>query len=72
MPNPTSTPIDPPIAHADIRRFAEDKVNLLADIGSEATEVVDVEAATLTQLLGDVRLKARARGWTPSEKQLRA
>ncbi len=47
-------------------------VNLLADIGSEATEVVDVEAATLTQLLGDVRLKARARGWTPSEKQLRA
>ncbi|GAA3526870.1 winged helix DNA-binding domain-containing protein [Aeromicrobium panaciterrae] len=47
-------------------------VNLLTDIGSEATHAVDVVAESLTSMLGDVRLKARARGWTPSEKQLRA
>jgi hypothetical protein len=47
-------------------------VNLLADIGKEATEAVDIIAASLTSMLGDVRLKARARGWTLSEKQLRA
>ncbi len=47
-------------------------VNLLADIGKEATDAVDVVAESLTSMLGDVRLKARARGWTPSEKQLRA
>ena len=47
-------------------------VNLLADIGKEATEAVHIVAGSLTSMLGDVRLKARARGWTPSEKQLRA
>ncbi len=47
-------------------------VNLLADIGASATRAVEREAATLTELLGDVRLKPRARGWTPSEKHLRA
>lgn len=46
--------------------------NLLADIGAQATDAVAGEAAALTELLGDVRLKARARGWTLSEKQLRA
>ncbi len=46
--------------------------NLLADIGTEATGAVAHEAASLTEVLGDVRLKARARGWTPSEKQLRS
>ncbi|MDR7087669.1 hypothetical protein J2X11_002508 [Aeromicrobium panaciterrae] len=47
-------------------------VNLIADVGKEATQAVDLVASSLTSLLGDVRLKARARGWTPSEKQLRA
>lgn len=47
-------------------------VNLLADIGTEATETVNREATAMTALLGDVRLKVRARGWTPSEKRLRA
>lgn len=41
------------------------------DIGREAAEQVKTRAADLTALLGDVRLKARARGWTPSEKRLR-
>ena len=54
------------------RDSGEVVVNLLADIGKEATEAVDIIAASLTSMLGDVRLKARARGWTPSEKQLRA
>lgn len=47
-------------------------VDLLADVGKETTEAIDLVASSLTALLGDVRLKARARGWTPSEKQLRA
>lgn len=47
-------------------------VNLLADVGKEATQAIDLVASSLTSLLGDVRLKARARGWTTSEKQLRA
>ncbi|MEO6604208.1 MAG: winged helix DNA-binding domain-containing protein [Aeromicrobium sp.] len=46
--------------------------NLLADIGAEATDAVSRETAALTEVLGDVRLKARARGWTLSEKHLRA
>ncbi len=46
--------------------------HLLADIGTEAAGAVKREAASLTEVLGDVRLKARARGWTPSEKQLRS
>ncbi len=47
-------------------------VNLLTDVGKEATQAIDLVASSLTSLLGDVRLKARARGWTPSEKQLRS
>ncbi|RYJ01950.1 MAG: winged helix DNA-binding domain-containing protein, partial [Actinomycetales bacterium] len=46
--------------------------HLLEDVGSETAAAVQVRAAHLTQLLGDVRLKARARGWTPVEKLLRA
>ncbi|WP_332643666.1 winged helix DNA-binding domain-containing protein [Aeromicrobium sp.] len=47
-------------------------VNLLADVGKEASQSIDLVASSLTSLLGDVRLKARARGWTLSEKQLRS
>jgi hypothetical protein len=45
---------------------------LLEDVGSEAAAAVDRAAAELTTRLGDVRLKARARGWTDVEKRLRA
>ncbi|KAA1398291.1 winged helix DNA-binding domain-containing protein [Aeromicrobium ginsengisoli] len=46
--------------------------SLLQDIGTEATAAVEQAAADLTTTLGDVRLKARARGWTIVEKDLRA
>jgi len=45
---------------------------LLQDVGAEATSAVAQAAADLTATLGDVRLKARARGWTLVEKDLRA
>lgn len=47
-------------------------VELLEDVGAEARAHLDERAAHLTAVLGDVRLKARARGWTPVEKRLRA
>jgi len=47
-------------------------VELLQDVGGEMTLEADRQAAALTTRLGDVRLKVRARGWTPSEKALRA
>lgn len=47
-------------------------VRLLDDVGSEASARIDERAASLTATLGDVRLKARARGWTPVERDLRA
>ncbi len=47
-------------------------VRLLDDVGREAAARVDEKAAQLTAMLGDVRLKARARGWTPVERELRA
>ena len=56
-------------AHRDDGEIA---IELLTDIGTEAADEVDREAAALAELIGDVRLKARARGWTPSEKQLRS
>jgi tRNA nucleotidyltransferase (CCA-adding enzyme) len=40
MPNPTSTLIDPPITHADIRRFAEERVNLDAETAKERRQKV--------------------------------
>ena len=45
---------------------------LLQDVGAEAAAAIEKQAADLTTLLGDVRLKARARGWTDVEKALRA
>ena len=47
-------------------------VELLEDVGREAIARVDDRAASLSALLGDVRLKPRARRWTASEKRLRA
>ena len=46
--------------------------SLLQDVGVEATAVAAERADELTTMLGDVRLKARARGWTDVEKQLRS
>ncbi|MDO9378006.1 MAG: winged helix DNA-binding domain-containing protein [Nocardioidaceae bacterium] len=45
---------------------------LLEDVGTETSAALDAAAARLQDLLGDVRLKARARRWTPVEKELRA
>jgi hypothetical protein len=45
--------------------------SLLQDVGAEATAAVEQRAAELATMLGDVRLKARARGWTDVEKTLR-
>lgn len=47
-------------------------VRLLDDVGSDASARIDEHAAALTTMLGDVRIKARARGWTPVERELRA
>jgi Winged helix DNA-binding domain len=47
-------------------------VRLLDDVGGETAARIDESAASLTTKLDDVRLKARARGWTPVEKELRA
>jgi hypothetical protein len=47
-------------------------VRLLDDVGAETTGRIEKRAAELTTMLGDVRLKARARGWTPVERELRA
>lgn len=42
------------------------------DVGVETTDCIAEQAAALSVRLGEVRLKARARGWTPSEKRLRS
>ena len=47
-------------------------VRLLDDVGTETSARIAQRAAELTTMLGDVRLKARARGWTPVEHELRA
>ena len=47
-------------------------VRLLDDVGAETTANIEKRAAELTAVLGDVRLKARARGWTSVERELRA
>lgn len=47
-------------------------VRLLDDVGAETTARIEKRAAELTTMLGDVRLKARARGWTQVERELRA
>lgn len=56
-------------AHLDDGEVA---FTLLQDVGAEATAAVQDRAAELTTVLGDVRLKARARGWTDVEKELRS
>ncbi len=38
---PTATLIDPPIAHADVRQFAEDRVNLPAETAKDRREKVN-------------------------------
>ena len=47
-------------------------VRLLDGVGAESAARIEERAAALTAMLGDVRLKARARGWTPVERELRA
>ena len=47
-------------------------VRLLDDVGAETTARIEKRGAELTTMLGDVRLKARARGWTQVERELRA
>ncbi|QCB95139.1 winged helix DNA-binding domain-containing protein [Cellulomonas shaoxiangyii] len=54
------------------RADGEVVVELLDDVGREAAEAVTERAAALTASLGDVRLAARARGWTAVERRLRA
>ena len=46
--------------------------HLLEDVSSETRDAIEHQAAHVQDVLGDVRLKARARGWTPVEKLLRA
>ena len=46
-------------------------VRLLDDVGAETTAQIEKRAAELTTMLGEVRLKARARGWTSVERGLR-
>jgi hypothetical protein len=45
-------------------------VELLDDIGAEATAELEAYAARLAEKIGDVRLTARARGYSPLEKKL--
>ena len=47
-------------------------VRLLDDVGADSAARIEERAAALTVMLGEVRLKARARGWTPVERELRA
>jgi hypothetical protein len=53
------------------RDDGEVAVRLLDDVGAGTTARIENRAAQLTAMLGDVRLKARARGWTTVEKELR-
>jgi hypothetical protein len=53
------------------RDDGEVAVRLLVDVGTETASTIEERAADLTTMLGDVRLKARARGWTPVERELR-
>lgn len=54
------------------RADGEVAVELLVDVGREAADAVAARAAALAEQLGNVRLTARARGWTPVETRLRA
>lgn len=54
------------------RADGEVVTELLEEVGSAARDAVAERAAVVTELLGPVRLSARARGWTPVERRLRA
>ena len=54
------------------RDDGEVAVRLLEDVGADVTSRVEERAAELITMLGDVRLKARARGWTTVEREIRA
>ena len=45
-------------------------LRLLDDVGAEAAAVLQAQAHRLADRIGDVRLTARARGYSPVEKQL--
>ncbi|MCA9860720.1 MAG: AlkZ family DNA glycosylase [Thermomicrobiales bacterium] len=45
---------------------------LFEDVGRETVTAIDERAHVLEQLIGDVRLKPRARRWTPTELELKA
>lgn len=47
-------------------------MTLLDDVGAEAAHVLESQAARLSEKIGDVRLTARARGYSPVEKALLA
>ncbi len=53
MPTPTPSPIDPPITHADIRRFAEDRVNLDAETAKERRQKVGALREQLERYMKD-------------------
>jgi hypothetical protein len=56
-------------AHRDDGEVAYE---VLEDVGAEANHRIAARAEALSAALGEVRIKARARGWTPSEQRLRA
>ena len=45
-------------------------LSLLDDIGADAVATLEAEAETLADWIGDVRLTARARGYSPVERRL--
>ncbi len=55
-------------AHRDSGEVA---VEVFDDVGTEALATIQERAGALSSTLGDVRLKARGRRWTPSENRLR-
>ena len=55
-----------------IRDDGEVATTLLEDVGAEARQRVDAQAARLQERLGGAVVKARARGWSAVERELRA
>jgi hypothetical protein len=45
-------------------------MSLLDDVGADATSALEARAEQLAQQIGDVRLTARARGYSPVEREL--
>jgi hypothetical protein len=48
----------------------EISMSLLHDVGADATAALEARAEQLAQQIGDVRLTARARGYSPVEREL--